>query len=337
LAIQHIHTFLVHAGKNAKEAREIGGADLPLEGKLFQLLYNIYARSDQECDIDIAFRPSNEGVQQNPCRDLLVRHLTNPELRTAMSIAARLESMTDGRSGIGLLFVIVGLEGREHKVVISRFPTDTAILAEENRRALNVEFLERVFMKSATSYKAVAYRHASLVAGFWVGRAIDRQHSQNGISSNYWISDFLASDLATTPAAGSHRLAQTLKNAAKNAAPDIKREIIAAATLARNVRGQTTSISDFQDRFALSPLAREAIQKEIKKPRLAEERFALDLVEFNSVVGYRSVALSNGAMLTAQSADFDNVFDRQTVDEATETVRFSTAGRIIDEQLKNQP
>jgi hypothetical protein len=104
--------------------------------------------------------------------------------------------VTDGRSGMGLLFLISGTEGRARKIVISRFPTDSAILVEENPRTLDVAFLERVFMKNKTSYKAVAYQDTSLRAGFWTGRAIDKQLSPAGELSNYWIADFLASSFA---------------------------------------------------------------------------------------------------------------------------------------------
>jgi hypothetical protein len=69
------------------------------------------------------------------------------------SIAERLALNTDQRSGLGLLFLIVGKEGKEHKIVLSRFPTDSAIYVDENPTALTVEFLERVLMKNKTSYK----------------------------------------------------------------------------------------------------------------------------------------------------------------------------------------
>jgi len=45
-------------------------------------------------------------------------------------------------------------------------PTDSAILADEDRNALTVEFLERVFMKSKYSYKAVALQ--GLVIAGWL-------------------------------------------------------------------------------------------------------------------------------------------------------------------------
>jgi hypothetical protein len=127
---------------------------------------------------------------------------------------------------LGLLFLIVGKEGKEHKIVLSRFPTDSAIYVDESASALTVEFLERVFMKNKTSYKAVLYRHASLKAGFWSGRAIDKQlNNPSGEPSNYWISDFLLSEYTVTPAAGTRRLALALREAAKKSELAVKQEL----------------------------------------------------------------------------------------------------------------
>jgi hypothetical protein len=175
LAVQTIHSYLVHAGRSSRKAPQIRGAPVGLTGKLFDLLEGIYEASEDECDIDIVFNHAVSGAQQNDCRDLIISYLKNPTLPSGRSIAERLELKTDRRSGLGLLFLIAGKEGRNHKLVLSRFPTDSAILADEDQNSLTIEFLERVFMKSKTSYKAVMYSDASLVAGFWQGRAVDKQ------------------------------------------------------------------------------------------------------------------------------------------------------------------
>jgi hypothetical protein len=267
LPVQHIHTYLVHAGKGVKQPPKIGGASVALEGKLYGLLNDIYVASERECDIDISFSPTKDGKPQNPCRDLILSYLSNPTLANGRSIAERLEKVTDKRSGLGLLFLIAGKEGRDHKIVLSRFPTDSAILADENLSSLVVEFLERVFMKSKHSYKAVIYRDASLRTDFWTGRAFDKQiNTLSGESSDYWIADFLQSDFRLTPAAGTRRLATTLRAAAKKADLDVKTEIIAATRLAGGLKGQRISIVDFADRFGLSAAAKEAIVEELKMP-----------------------------------------------------------------------
>ena len=135
----------------------MGGTTVALNSKLFPLLSEIYARSDIECDIDIAFNRSTSGTQQNPCRDLIVTYVSGPTLIRGRHIAERLEAVTTHRSGLGLLFLIVGNEGKDHKIVISRFPAHSAISAEEDQQTLNVEFLERVFMRSARMHTRQSY------------------------------------------------------------------------------------------------------------------------------------------------------------------------------------
>jgi hypothetical protein len=332
--IQQIHTYVVHPGKGGDATRQINGTAVPLKDSFFNLLNGIYSRSEQECEIDIIFKPTGDGVQQNDCRDLICAYLASPTLANGRAIAQRLESQTDKRSGLGLLFLISGREGHDHKIVISRFPTDSAILVEENPRTLDVAFLERVFMKNKTSYKAVMYRDSSLRAGIWSGKAIDKQVSFSGESSDYWIADFLLSAFAVTPTQGTRRLGTALRDAAKKAAIDVKQEIIAAATLAGRLGRQMISINEFEERFNLSPAARDAIGKELKSPRLAEERFQFVAAEFNDLLAYRSKELSNGAMLTAPSADFDDVFHEEIVDKMTHEVKFTTQGTVVNDKLK---
>jgi hypothetical protein len=336
LPIAHIHTYLVHPSRGSGAVPKIGGTTVPLSGKLFKLLDSIYSKSDKECKIDIAFNHNAGGAQQNDCRDLIIKYLSKPTLPNGRCIANRLAAKTDQRSGIGLLFLISGMEGQNHKILISRFPTDVAILAEEKRQTLTVAFLERVFMKSATSYKAVVYDDSSLHAGLWLGRAVDKQIN-SGIAevSNYWIFDFLDSNFKTTAAAGSRRLGAVLRNAAaKSEDIVVKSEIAAAVTLAGSLKGRSISIQDFEQQFGLSPAARQAIDKELSMPGLATENFQFDFDEFSTQVGYRSVELNNGGVLTAQSSDFDNVFHREVVDPKAQKVRFSTEGKVISEKLR---
>jgi hypothetical protein len=335
LPVQHIHTYLVHPGKGDRDKLDINGNHVPLSGPMFTLLGGIYDRSDFECDIDITFRPTPDGKQQNDCRDLLLRYLTGPTLATGRLIAERLRETTDGRSGLGLLFLITGKEGANHRIVISRFPTDSAIYVDEGARALTVEFLERVFMKNKASYKAVAYRDRSLRGGFWSGRAVDKQlNNLGGQLSDYWITDFLLSALTVTAAAGTRRLAVALRDAARKSPLEIKQELAAAATLAGGLGGKTLSIDSFADQFGLSQPARVAIVDELKNPRAAQEQFTFDWSEFRNLIAYRSVELDNGAMLTAESSEFENVFHKRVIDDASEEVEFSTQGTIVNEKLK---
>lgn len=336
MPVQHIHAFLVHPGKGSDKKVSFGGTTLALSGGMFDLLDGVYKKSDSECNVHITFRPTFEGEKQNDCRDLIVDYVGGPTLPRAKRIADRLALNTDARSGLGLLFLIAGVEGKARKVVLSRFPTDSAIYVDEKPTALTVEYLERVFMKNKTSYKAVLYEHESLKGGFWNGRAVDKQlNPTSGEPSVYWISDFLLSDFTVTAARGTRRFASALRDATRNAPLEVKQELTAAATLAIGLAGQKISINSFATQFNLSPQAKEALLKELKTPQMAHEVFELDAKEYRSLIAYKSVELNNGALLTAQSGEFDEVFKQEKVAGEPDQVKFSTKGTVVNEKLKS--
>lgn len=111
--------------------------------------------------------------------------------------------------------------------MISRFPADQGVIAQETPQGLSVEFLEQVFMKSAKAYKSAIYVTDSLESGFWEGRIVDRQISGPREASDYWMIDFLASALRTTGPAGTKRLAIALRGATRSVEKlDTRQELI---------------------------------------------------------------------------------------------------------------
>lgn len=201
---ESINTYLVHPRAPGDEAREIGGIGVPLHGELFDTFNSVYEKSDDECDIEIAFTTNG---QQNDVRDLVLAYIGDRSIANGRSIANRLREHTTGRSKLGLMVLMFGREGADHKLVISRYPTKNGISAEEVGGQLDVQFLQRVFMKSALAYKAAVFRNASLRA-FWDGKAVDKQiSSRSAPSPEYWIHRFLGSDFKTTAALGTRRLA----------------------------------------------------------------------------------------------------------------------------------
>ncbi|SMC32749.1 hypothetical protein SAMN06297251_10180 [Fulvimarina manganoxydans] len=335
MPIENIHTYLVYPNKGVEDAAPITGNAVPQEGKMFSLLNEIYDRAETECSIGIAFRQAEDGQQENPCRTLLVDYVTAPDIEKGRSLAERLAGVTTKRSGLGLMFLIRGKEGSDHKVVVSRFRANNGVLVDEAAEELTVEFIDRVFMKNAHSYKAVAYRHASLAAGFWSGIAVDKQiNSRDAETSDYWVKEFLASDLLTTPALGTRRLALALKDAVKSTKDlDVKQKITAAATLASGINGQSTSAETFFDRYGFDERTAEVVRSQFSRSDLAAETFVFSGDEFARVLPYKSIELDSGAVLTAESAKFNDIFSIEPVDGSEDETRFSTTGKIVSEKL----
>lgn len=334
IAVTNIHCFLVHPSKNQDKPPQIGGADVPMTGQPFEMLTDVFYKSDGECRTAIAFSHAADGAQQNDCRDQLVNYVSSPGIKEGKALAQRLQQVTTNRSGLGLLFLITGQSPNGAKIVISRFPADQGILAEQAAGTLTVQFLEKVFMKSDTRYKAAIYTgDPHVTTDFWIGRAVDHQMNIPDSIADYWIREFLASDLLTTAAAGTIRFAEGLRSAIqKTTEPGVKIELAALGTLATALDGHTASAEEICRRYNLSGAATQAVRSALRYESLMNEEFRFDKEEFGKHIAFRTVELSNGAILTSEAHRFDEVFLRQQGDNPGE-VRFETQGSIVNEKL----
>jgi hypothetical protein len=84
----------------------------------------------------------------------------------------------------------------------------------------------------------------------------------------------------------------------------------------------------------LSDAAKGAIRNELKSSAAAQEVFQFDIGTYKSLVAFKSVELSNGAMLTADTDKFGKVFEQEPVDGSKGEIKFVTRGQVIDEKLK---
>jgi predicted acetyltransferase len=218
MPITHIHSYLVQPGKNldVTELSAVSGTEIKLEGKIFEMMSEIYGRSGGAGDLSVRFASDSK---QNDARDLIVDYAVSPTESSGRLIAERLQSFTDGTPGLGLLFLIRGTEeeGASTRTIVSRFPADVGILAEVQKSGLEIEYLEQVFMKSSKRYKAAIYEDADPSTGFWKGQVVDRQINSNDVraTADYWLLDFLASELFTTSISGSRRFGRIINQAIK--------------------------------------------------------------------------------------------------------------------------
>ncbi len=328
------HSFLVHPSKAAEIQPNIGGVELQHSGKLFNMLSSIFDNSHVECNIEISFQPDAQGQQKNDCHSLLQTYLKRPNIQTGRKIAERLQAVTTHRSGLGLLFLLGGTDKNGARLLVARFPADEGVVAREKSSTLSLEFLERVFMKSAKSYKSVLYRAASVTAGFWDGVAVDRQLNEGAISQ-YWIGDFLLSQFRTGGPAGTRRLAIALKKAIRLCAdPAVRDELWSAAKLMRGQAGVHTSVAKIVSALRLSPDAVAQLTEALPRPELLTETFRFDQAEFDSFIAYRAVELDNGGVMVADNSDFEKVFRSERLKGTEDTFRFTTEGKIVGQQTR---
>jgi len=330
-------SYLVHPHKSLLIPSDSPGASLPLSGTLFGMLNVVFDKSDNECDIPVRFVMSPEGEQSNVARDLVLAFIDGPTLKTGRSLANRLRDCTTLKSGLGLLFLMLASQDGKTKLVISRFPAEEGILAEEAKTILKVEFIERIFMKNAASYKAALYQGSSPDSDFWAGFVIDRQLNRSSDQiANYWISDFLASDFKTTSKAGTRRLAIALREATQTAPLPAKQEIVAAIALAKGMSGKSLSMVSFLQQLSLSDEAQAAIIARVPNPDLIGDTFILDQEEFLQNAPLAMVELDTGGIMLAPSDRFSDTFERELLDSKSDRYRFTTEGRVVDERLRGR-
>jgi hypothetical protein len=336
MSITRIHSFLVRPGKHLAEQPAIHGVEVPHKGQLFDMLSRLDSEALAECKTEIIFRPGDDGEQQNPCRDLCLAYLKRQSLANGQALASRLQLVTNGISGLGLFFVIGAKDHHGLRLLLSRFPVETGVMAEEHGNSLDVKFVEKVFMKNARSYKCVLYRCATVDTGFWDGVAVDRQAGEEYGSANYWINGFLASELRNTPAAATERLAKALEKAIRDesVAQDDRHDMLSAARLIRSRDGKTTTAEKILKELGLSDTGIEAVKARYKRPELFDSTFQFDLAEFVQVLPYRAVSLDNGGMMIADAHKFDQVFRPEPVAGNQTQMRFSTFGNVVEDKLR---
>lgn len=329
-------SFLVHPGKGVEVQPNIGGTELDPLNEVGLMLGGSFARSTLDCTIEIVFTAASDGSQKNPLREAILGLIKEASLENARAIAMQLQNATTHRSGLGLFFVLVGEseDKKIKKVYLARFPADNGITAEEYEDELRVELLEQVFMKNAYAYKAVVYEGVNANSDFWGGKAIDKQVSSKSTAiSGYWIKSFLRSDFKTTSALGTRRFAEALKKTIEGTSDiEIKHELTAVATLAKNFKNKVVSVDKLGKTFNLSDGASSALKEVLQRPEFAFSKFTFSVTEFQKHIKFRQVHLSNGAFLTAPAGKFDQVFKREDDLERQRTT-FSTEGKVIDEAL----
>jgi hypothetical protein len=239
----------------------------------------------------------------------LLSYFNDCDLLHGRQVAKRLQSVTTNRSSLGLMFLMTGKHKGENKIVVSRFPADSGILAEEKEKGLSVEFLERIFMKSATSYKAAVYSGRSFAKDFWKGQAVDKQiNSADSYISDYWIRDFLRSDFLTPGEAGTRRFAIAVREAMNRSEnPEVKKDITAFHRLAAAMPRKIVNAKALLDQLQVPEETQEQIKERFPRAKLFAENFQFVPAEFLKHVALRTVELDNGGLLTAATGCIERV------------------------------
>ena len=333
--ISAVHSFLVPPARPEDDTPPISGTEVERIGLLFKMVREICSRAPEECEIEIMFRPDQEGTTNNESRNRLEAYARDPSLANGRAIANHLQSVTTNRSGLGLLFLVKAVIGSStHTLIISRFPAEEGVMAEAHAEQLDVRFIEQVFLKNRRTYKSAMYQTESLAAGFEIGKVIDRQLSLLSDASQYWVRGFLASESYATARLGSERLADAIRTAVNQTrSPWVKQDLIAATQLLRNQGGDVGSPRLFLDKVGVSRQAAEAVERAFQRREMMDQSFPLDSKEFSKRLSYRMVEFDSGAMAMAEDENFEQVWQVESADEDG-ALRYSTEGRVSNQTYR---
>ena len=300
------------------------------------MLVDVFERASSECDMELIFTPDPQGAQHNECRDILMAYLKEPTIQSGEAIARRLQSVTPGTAGSALLFILTGVSDLDHhRLVISRFPAEVGVLAQESDQRLSLQFIEQIFLKNAHAYKCALFETEHLSANFASGRSIDRQARDIAVIAGYWLNKFLQAQLKTTDVHGTQFLAKAMREAANSEDdPDVKQEIVAATILTRGMDGQTHSTESLLSSLPLTQPAAQRITSKLPRPEVAHDFFTFRREEYDKIIRYETLELDNGATLTAEHGKFMDVFQAESVDNDGR-VRYSTEGKIMQRRVRS--
>ena len=329
-----IHCFLVYPHKeNDENPAEIRGTTIKKIGKTWDFLSEIFDKSESECDIGIDFKADADLGQMNAMRTVVVKFGKKPLAERAMELAKLLEAVTPGTAGIGLLFVMYGSQGKKRRVVLSRFPADSGLVADDTGSDLTVDFIEKLFLKDRRQYKCALYEaDRDNVEQIWSGMAVDRQDHTDKLISNYWIYEFLHSDFSSTSVRGSRALAEGIKKAFNKAESVlVKSQLQAVLTLLPQYNRRRMSAAKLTQMFSVSEETSKALEEGMKRHTYGNV-FSLDIDEFLSVAPNKMVILDSGAIMTAPADRFDKAFVQHDEDDGS--VTFEASGRVVKTQLR---
>ncbi len=315
---------------------EIFGQEIKGNNNLFSTLNKIYDKSSKECDIQIRFISQNMN-QNNEVRNQIMTIVNKFTKSNCIPLVKSLALLTDHKTKEGLVFFIIGVINGITRLLITRFPSETGITVQQNGGYLNFTVIDEVFLKNSRKYKAVYYDSSD---DYWVGNAVDKQINDSAGKvkeiSDYWIKDFLQSELKINSKRGTSMLAKAVRKTITETDDDnIKAELISATQVMKNINARMISMETFFSTLNLSESTKREVLSKIDNSSIYNVTFEFDSVEFENNCNYLVNILDTGAIIMAPASEFNDVWQKESVAES-DVCRYSTQGKTIKEKISNR-
>jgi len=338
MKINKIYGFIAPVGKGVDNIDDIPlqGSEILPSNKLFVKLTELFKNSEKECDIQIRFVPKT-GKQDNDVRDLIVKICKKFTLENCEPLVKSLTRLTDKKIKEGLLFFIYAKEHTDMKLLIARFPSEEGITVKHDNGKYVFEVIDDVFLKNSRKYKAVYYQSKLVkLDNFWTGYAVDKQINDSNVKevSDYWVKDFLQSELKLNSNRGSIMLAKAVrKTITETIDNEVKEELIGVTPLVKNINTKALTIRSFFDKMNLSLKTKNEVLTRIDNPGLCEISFQFSSEKFAENCNYLIKILDTGAIAMAPTVDFSTIWNEEAAEDGN--VRYSTEGKNIKIKVRN--
>lgn len=325
--------FRVPPGSELNEAdaaAAVEGSELELKGGLAKRVAAL-ANKAVKLPIEIAFRSDD---QTNSVRDSIISVARGRQAEAeARKLAVGLARVTDHRSKLGLLLVVVLREGDERVVHLWRFGAQQDLIAQFHGGHLSVEVLSEAFGAESILFKAARFSgRTDSDRSFWSGRAEDRQAKLPGAAASaYWIERFLSARLAVTPAQGTQVLGEAIAAVMRRARdPDIQARLVAGAISLFNAVGDRVTYDDMAQR--LPAAVRGDVLREIEKVYPRATTFTMEAETLNRSLGLRELRLDTGVIVAGPNQSFDRLVTQRSLQR--NRVELTTRGEIVATRVK---
>ena len=334
--INKIFGFFVPVGKEIDNIDDstILGSEILSSNKLFTKLSDLFSNSKNDCDIKISFIAKTDR-QDNEVRDSIMKLCNRFTMENCKPLVKSLIYLTDKKIKEGLLFFIYAKDHTDKKLMIARFPSEEGITVKFEGGEYVFEVIDDVFLKNSRKYKAVYYQ--SSVDDFWSGYAVDKQINDYKLKeiSNYWVKDFLQSELDLNSKRGSMKLAQAIRKTITETKDDsVKNELISVTPFVKNINAQVVSIKSFFDKMNVSEKTKNEVMTKIDNQKLCGIAFQFDSETFTENCNYVIHILDNGAGIMAPAADYSMLWQEEVADSGKS--KYSTEGKKIITKVSNK-
>ena len=331
--INKVFGFLVPANKSSNSNKPVKGKEIDFSNSSFNVVAELLDSSTTKCNIEIKFsaktKANGDKVQENSFKPLLINLSKSFTYENALICAEKLSNVTDGTSKDSILFIVKATDQSNTRYLISRIPAEVGITITDDSSNFDFSVKEDVFIKSSKKYKAVYY---DSVDEFNIGYAVDKQIQDKAVS-DYWLKDFLDSELNITPQRASKQIAEAFKKTIKETGnKKIVAELTTSASLIQNMNTNMTNLDSILNDFHLSSETKDAVKKNLSGIS-SNTIFSLDVSEFQKNFNYQIVVLDSGAIAGGYALNFNETWDIE--EDASGQTKLSTKGIIKDTKISN--